>query len=388
MRFSLRQLHIFEAVARHLSYTRAAEELHLTQPAVFAQIKQLEDSVGLPLLERLGKQLFLTAAGREVLATSRETVAAIERLEMRLADMQGLKRGRLRVAMVTTAKYLVPRLLGEFCVRYPGIEASLTVTNREKLLARIANNEDDLAILGIPPEGMDVVATPIADNPLVVIARNDHALARRKRIPLARISEEPFILREPGSGTRLATERHFAEHGLKLKVRMELGSNEAIKQAIAGAWGFPCCHNIRLPSMAQGVCFSRSMSPVFPCGANGMSLIRPASTCPPWRKHFLPICWRARKTDRQRGRNCSYADAGCAALPARYTASKAASSTGCPSSACSPRILVAIDLTTRKSASARQCSAKACQSKHPALQYATASPVGSENSSAYDSSAS
>lgn len=237
MHLSLRQINIFESVARHLSYTRAAEELHLTQPAVFTQVKQLEEGVGLPLLERIGKQIHLTDAGREVLATCRETMDALERLEMRLADMQGLKRGRLRVAMVTTAKYLVPRLLGEFCTQYPGIEASLTVTNREKLLARIANNEDDLVILGVPPEGMDVVATPIADNPLVVIARSDHPLAGSKTIPLARLAEEPFILREKGSGTRLATERHFAEHRLSLKVRMELGSNEAIKQAIAGGLG-------------------------------------------------------------------------------------------------------------------------------------------------------
>lgn len=237
MRFSLRQLHIFEAVARHLSYTRAAEELHLTQPAVFAQVKQLEDSVGLPLLERIGKQLFLTVAGREVLAASRETVAAIERLEMRLADMQGLKKGKLRIAIVTTAKYLIPRLLGEFCTRYPGIEAALTVTNREKLLARLADNIDDLVVLGVPPEHLDVVATPIADNPLVVVARHDHPLAGKRRIPLRRIAEEPFLLREPGSGTRLAIERHFARHGLTPRVRMELGSNEAIKQAIAGGLG-------------------------------------------------------------------------------------------------------------------------------------------------------
>ena len=237
MHFSLRQLHIFEAVARHLSYTRAAEDLHLTQPAVFTQVKQLEDGIGQPLLERVGKQLHLTAAGREVLATSRETREALEHLEMRLADMQGLKRGRLRVAIVTTAKYLMPRLLGAFCARYPGIEAALTVTNREKLLARLAANEDDLVVLGTPPENLDVVALPIADNPLAVIARNDHPLAGVKSVTLKRLAEEPFILREPGSGTRLAVERHFAEHGLKLRVRMELGSNEAIKQAIAGGLG-------------------------------------------------------------------------------------------------------------------------------------------------------
>jgi DNA-binding transcriptional LysR family regulator len=237
MNYSLRQLQIFTAVAQNLSYTRAAEELHLTQPAVFAQVKQLEEGVGMPLLERIGRQIHLTNAGREVLATCRETLDALERMEMRLADMQGLKRGRLRVAIVTTAKYLVPRLLGEFCARYPGIEAALTVTNREKLLARLAGNEDDLVVLGTPPENLDVVAMPIADNPLVVLARQDHPLARSSSIPLARLAEEPFILREPGSGTRLAVERHFAQHGLKPRVRMELGSNEAIKQAIAGGLG-------------------------------------------------------------------------------------------------------------------------------------------------------
>jgi DNA-binding transcriptional LysR family regulator len=237
MRFSLRQLQIFDAVARHLSYTRAAEELHLTQPAVFAQVKQLEAGVGVAVLERIGKRLHLTDAGREVLATGREASAALERLEMRLADMQGLKRGRLRVAIVTTAEYLVPRLLGEFCARHPGIEAVLTVTNREKLLERIAADEDDLTILGAPPESLDVVARAFADNPLVVLARQDHPLVGRRRILPQRLVEEPFILREPGSGTRLATERFFDDRGLALKVRMELGSNEAIKQAVAGGLG-------------------------------------------------------------------------------------------------------------------------------------------------------
>ncbi len=237
MRFSLRQMQIFAAVARDLSYTRAAEALHLTQPAVFAQVRQLEEAVGLPLLERIGRKLHLTAAGEEVLATSRETLDALERLEMRLADLQGLKRGRLRIAMVTTAKYLIPRLLGEFCARHPGIEAELNVTNREKLLARLAANEDDLVIFGKPPTGLDVVATPIADNPLVVLARHDHPLVGQKAIPPARIAEEPFILRERGSGTRRAAERFFAAQGCTLKVRMELGSNEAIKQAIAGGLG-------------------------------------------------------------------------------------------------------------------------------------------------------
>jgi DNA-binding transcriptional LysR family regulator len=224
-------------VARHLSYTRAAEELHLTQPAVFTQVKQLEESLGQPLLERLGKQLFLTDAGRETLATAHETLNALERLEMRLADLQGLKRGRLRLAIVTTAESLIPRLLGAFCQQYPGIDATLTVANRETLLARLADNIDDLVVLGAPPEHIDVVATAFADNPLVVVARHDHPLANSRAIALTRIAEESLILREAGSGTRLAAERLFAEHGLEPRVRLELGSNEAVKQAVAGGLG-------------------------------------------------------------------------------------------------------------------------------------------------------
>lgn len=237
MRFSLHQLRVFAAVARHLSYTRAAEELHLTQPAVFTQVKQLEESLGQPLLERLGKQLFLTDAGRETLATALETLNALERLEMRLADLQGLKRGRLRLAIVTTAESLIPRLLGAFCQQYPGIDATLTVANRETLLSRLADNIDDLVVLGAPPEHIDVVATAFADNPLVVVARHDHPLANRRAIALTRIAEESLILREAGSGTRLAAERLFAEHGLEPRVRLELGSNEAVKQAVAGGLG-------------------------------------------------------------------------------------------------------------------------------------------------------
>ena len=237
MRFSLHQLRVFAAVARHLSYTRAAEELHLTQPAVFTQVKQLEESLGQPLLERLGKQLYLTDAGRETLATAHETLNALERLEMRLADLQGLKRGRLRLAIVTTAESMIPRLLGAFCQQYPGIDATLTVANRETLLARLADNIDDLVVLGAPPEHIDVVATAFADNPLVVVARHDHPLANSRAIALTRIAEESLILREAGSGTRLAAERLFAEHGLEPRVRLELGSNEAVKQAVAGGLG-------------------------------------------------------------------------------------------------------------------------------------------------------
>ncbi|MCL4471827.1 MAG: LysR substrate-binding domain-containing protein [Gammaproteobacteria bacterium] len=234
---TLRQLKVFEAVARNLSFTRAAEELHLTQPTVSIQLKQLTDIVGLPLLEQIGKRIHLTDAGCELLVVCQSIFEGLFRFEMLVSDMKGVKAGKLRLAVITTAKYFIPRLLGPFCERYPGIDVSLKVTNRERILQRMAGNEDDLYILGQPPEHVDTRVEPFLENPLVVLAPRNHPLAGVKNIPLPRLAQESFLMREPGSGTRLATERFFAEHGLSLKVRMELGSNEAIKQAVAGGLG-------------------------------------------------------------------------------------------------------------------------------------------------------
>jgi len=234
---TLRQLEVFEAIARLGSFTRAAEELYLTQPTVSMQIKKLADAVGLPLFEQVGKKIYLTDAGRVLHAFTREIFDHFARFEMTLADMKGLKRGTLKLAVVTTAKYFAPRLLGPFCQQYPGIEISLKVSNRERVLERLGDNQDDLYILGQPPVDLDAVAEPFLENPLVVLAPVSHPLAGKKKIALSRLAEEPFILREAGSGTRAATERLFAERGLKMKVRMDLGSNEAIKQAIVGGLG-------------------------------------------------------------------------------------------------------------------------------------------------------
>lgn len=234
---SLRQLQVFEAVARNLSFTRAAEELYLTQPTVSIQLKQLTEIVGQPLLEQIGKRLYLTDTGRELLKVCRDIFESLSRFEMLVSDMKGVKAGKLRLAVITTAKYFVPRLLGLFCQRYPGIDVSLKVTNRERVLQRMADNQDDLYVLGQPPEHMEVEFEPFLENPLVVLAARNHPLAAKKRIAPQRLEEEQFLMREPGSGTRLATEQFFRERGLKLKVRMELGSNEAIKQAVAGGLG-------------------------------------------------------------------------------------------------------------------------------------------------------
>jgi DNA-binding transcriptional LysR family regulator len=234
---TLRQLKVFEAVARNLSFTRAAEELYTTQPTVSIQLKQLTDIVGLPLLEQVGKKVYLTDTGRELLKVCRDIFEGLDRFEMLVSDMKGVKAGKLRLAVITTAKYFVPRLLGIFCQRYPGIDVSLKVTNRERVLQRMADNMDDLYVLGQPPEHMDVEFESFMENPLVVLASGSHPLAGKKNISPQRLVEEQFLMREAGSGIRLATEQFFAERGLKLKVRMELGSNEAIKQAVAGGLG-------------------------------------------------------------------------------------------------------------------------------------------------------
>jgi LysR family transcriptional regulator, low CO2-responsive transcriptional regulator len=234
---TLHQLKVFEAAARHGSFTRAAEELFLTQPTVSMQIKQLTKSVGLPLFEQVGKRLYLTEAGRELFATCRQIFETISQFQMKVADLKGLKQGQLHLAVITTAKYFVPRLLGPFCELYPGINISLQVTNHEQILERMVHNLDDLYIMSQVPEHLDVNCQAFLDNPLVVFAPTNHPLAQEKNIPIQRLSNEPFIMREPGSGTRRAVQSLFEEHEIKVKVKLELGSNEAIKQAIAGGLG-------------------------------------------------------------------------------------------------------------------------------------------------------
>lgn len=234
---TLRQLKVFEAVARNLSFTRASEELYLTQPTVSIQLKQLSEIVGQPLFEQVGKRIFLTDTGRELLKVCHEIFDGLSRFEMLVSDMKGVKAGKLRIAIITTAKYFVPRMLGLFCERYPGIDVSLKVTNRERVQQRIDENLDDLYVLGQPPDNADVAFEPFLENPLIVLAHNSHPLAGKKNISPDSLAEEYFLMREPGSGIRLATEQFFRERGLKIKVRMELGSNEAIKHSVAGKLG-------------------------------------------------------------------------------------------------------------------------------------------------------
>ncbi len=234
---TLHQLKIFDAVARHLSFARAAEELHLTPPALSIQVKQLAEVIGQPLFEQIGKKISLTPAGSASWATCRDVLDRLGQLAQELAALQDLEKGSLKLATLATAEYFIPRLLGEFCTRHPGVDATLFMGNREELLERLTRNQDDLYILGQPPEHLHVVTEPFADNHLVVIASPNHPLLKEKDIEPSRLCEIPFILREPGSGTRLAAENFFAHHNVTLKVRMELGSNEAVKQVVAGGLG-------------------------------------------------------------------------------------------------------------------------------------------------------
>ncbi len=201
------------------------------------QVKQLSKAVGLPLFEQVGKRLYLTEAGKELYTTCRELFDRLAQFEISIANLKGLKQGTLRLAVVTTAKYVIPRLLGPFCQRYPGIDVSLTVDNHERIIDSLIDNRDDLYIMSQPPDDLDVTIHPFLENPLVVLAWRNHPLAKEKAIPLKRMSEEPFIMREPGSGTRKAVQKLFDDQGLELKVKLDLGSNEAIKQAIAGGLG-------------------------------------------------------------------------------------------------------------------------------------------------------
>jgi DNA-binding transcriptional LysR family regulator len=237
MHVTLRQLRVFKTVAEHLNYTQAARTLHLSQPAVSMQVKQLEESVGLPLFEQTGKKIQLTEAGREVFQYSRSIFQTFEEMEEVLAALKGLDTGHLDIAVASTVNYFAPRLLAAFSRQFPGIDLRLDVTNRQRLMALLRNNETDLVMMGRPPDDIDLEFEPFMENPLVVIAPPGHPLQNERHIPAQRLSEEVFIMREAGSGTRLAMERYFAEQSIKISTGMQMTRNEAIKQAVRAGMG-------------------------------------------------------------------------------------------------------------------------------------------------------
>ncbi len=234
---SLRQLRVFEAAASNRSFSKAAEILHLTQPGVSMHIKELETNAGLPLFERIGRKLYVTEAGQELLARTREILRALKDAEDALSGLRGLRRGRINLAVVSTAKYFVPQLLARFGRDFPELEIRLTVNNRSSVIEQLVANDVDLAIMGRSPQSLDTVAEPFAQNPHVIIAAPDHPLASQRDIPVERVAGENFIVREPGSGTHLAMQQYFDEFGLDCNVGMEMASNETIKQAVMAGMG-------------------------------------------------------------------------------------------------------------------------------------------------------
>ena len=243
---TLRQLKVFEAVARNLSFSRAAEELHLTQPAVSTQVKKLEEHAGLPLFEQLGKKIHLTPAGSEMLHASRVIIRQFEEVEETMTQFKGVSGGKLNVTVISAGDYFLPRLLVEFARRHAGVTLNFGVCNRAELLEQLTDNLTDLAIMVRPPLDMDTENEPFAPHPYVIVAAPDHPLAARKRIPVSRLAREPFVVREKGSDTWHSMEEGFGTHLAELNIAMEIKSTETIKQAVMAGMGvtFLSAHTI------------------------------------------------------------------------------------------------------------------------------------------------
>ncbi len=243
---TLRQLKIFAAVARHLSFARAAEELHLTQPAVSGQIKKLEEHAGVPLFEQVGKKTHLTAAGADLVGIVRAIVEQFEAADHAMTQHKGVSGGRLNVAVISAGDYFLPRLLVEFIGRHQGVTLNFTVHNREGLLAHLAANLTDLAIMARPPADDELVSEAFAPHPYVIVAAPTHPLAGRPRTDMRRIVREPFVVRERGSDTWQSMQEAFGSHLEDVQVALEITSTETLKQAVMAGLGigFVSAHTI------------------------------------------------------------------------------------------------------------------------------------------------
>ncbi len=237
MNISLKQLMILESIVEHRSYTAASKSLFMTQPAVSMQIKKLEDDIGLQLFEKNGKFVAPTEAGKELLFYAQSIRQQLEEATQVMEELKGMKRGKLHLTMASTANYFAPQLIAAFKRQFPRAEITLDVTNRSGLVKAVENNHTDMAIMGKPPSGHHLKGIPFMDNPLVVIAAPLHPLVQQQPILLSDLADEPFIVREPASGTRIATERFFHQHGLELIAGMEMNRSEAIKQAVMAELG-------------------------------------------------------------------------------------------------------------------------------------------------------
>jgi DNA-binding transcriptional LysR family regulator len=237
MHVTFRQLRLFLALAETGSVSAAARVMHVTQPTASMQLREVMQAVGMPLYEVVSRRVHLTEAGVELARTARAMLGEWQAYAQRIDALRGLTRGRLSVSVVSTAESFMPRLLGGFCERHPGIDVALQVLNRDGVVARLRDNLDDLYIMSMPPAELPLEDRVFMDNPLVVVAPLGHPLSARTRLRLAELKDEPFVLRERGSGTRIAVEAHFRRLRFTPQVRMELGSNEALRASVAGHLG-------------------------------------------------------------------------------------------------------------------------------------------------------
>jgi len=248
MHFTLQQLKLFESVSRLKSYTRAAEELCVTQPAVSIQIKRLETQAGLPLLEKVGKKIYPTAAGKEMYSASIDILKRVKELQRSIEDLQGTVKGSLQVSVVSTAKYFLPNLLGAFLQQYSDVEPKLKFANRASVIERLMNNDDDFVIMGQTPDDASVESYPFLNNILGIVAPLNHPLANKKNITLKDIANYRFLIRETGSGTRQVFDQLLKKHDVIIEPYMELDSSEALKQAVIAGLGIAVLsvHSVQL----------------------------------------------------------------------------------------------------------------------------------------------
>jgi LysR family transcriptional regulator, low CO2-responsive transcriptional regulator len=283
---TLRQLKVFEAVARNLSFSRAAEELHLTQPAVSTQVAKLEDHAGLPLFEQLGKKIHLTPAGVEMLHSSRAIIQQFKEVEEAMAQFKGVSGGKLNVAVISAGDYFFPKLLVEFASRHSGVMLNLSVCNREELLDQLAGNRTDLAVMVRPPLEMDTVNEPFAPHPYIIVAAPGHPLVGRRRIPVSRLAREPFVVREKGSDTWNSMQQGFGAHLSELNIAMEIKSTETIKQAVMAGMGvsFLSAHTVSRELQAGSLAVLNVQG--FPLMLNWYVVHRKAKRLPPVAQAF------------------------------------------------------------------------------------------------------
>jgi DNA-binding transcriptional LysR family regulator len=237
MNFTFRQLRLFLALAETGSVSAAAKAMHVTQPTASMQLKEITASVGLPLYEVIGKKVFLTEVGKALAITAREITQSLASFEQLTYATKGIAKGHLRIAVVSTAKYFMPRLIGSFCKRHPLIDVSLEILNRDGVLGRLRQNTDDLYIMSMPPDDVVLIDEVLMPNPIVLIAASADPLAKQTNVTLGDLKSRRFILRESGSGTRMAADQYFRRKKFRPDIRLELGSNEAVKESVAGGLG-------------------------------------------------------------------------------------------------------------------------------------------------------